>query len=236
MTIQEYALNSLKLRTGIDFILIDEAVSQSDNGDLCRIIYSGGKLAVFCRDEHRKPLLGLLRSVNVKEAIKSPELYVEVLNAIGLDPAEYPFEPAYNAGGKVYKCCHTVEYVCDAKNFRLIPDYRKITVIYPGEPDYLPIDGFSEIYAVYEGGKMASNSYYRPNIGEFSGTNAMNVWTHKSFHRRGYGITAAAAATRSIVNKNELALWVSYADNAASRRIAEALGYEFIGGELRIKE
>lgn len=235
-SIKEYALAALKLRTGIDFDLTDEAVRTAAQGDLCRIIHSGDKLAVFCRDDIKMPLLGFLNSINVKEAIKSPDFYFKILTAVGLDPVDYPYEPACGAEDIDYKCCHTVEYVCSAETFIMPPDIHDVKIIRPGDPNYPPLQGFSEVFAIFKDGRSISDSYYRPNTGNFSGTNAINVWTHSSFRRRGYGKATASAATHTIVTENELALWVSYADNAASRRIAEGLGYAWIGGELRIRE
>lgn len=235
MTIEEYAYSALKVRTGIDLCGRNEVFCSAYGGDLCRIILSCGALVVFCREDIKDSLIDFLHNEDVKAAISSPDFYLKVLNAVGLDHALYPLEP-YIDDGKKYKSCHTVEYVCSRETFKMPHISYGVKIIHKDEPDYMIDDCFSEIYAVTDGEKIVSTSYYRPNTGEFSGTNAMDVWTHRNFRTLGYGKAVAAAATGSIVNKNNLALWVSYAENMPSRRIAERLGYSFIGGELRIKE
>lgn len=46
----------------------------------------------------------------------------------------------------------------------------------------------------------------------------------------------ASAATQAVIRKNKLALWTCQVGNTPSRKIAEALGYILLGGELRIVE
>ena len=96
-------------------------------------------------------------------------------------------------------------------------------------------EGFGDrMYCVMVDGKICSMSRYRLNEGEFSENCAMSVFTRKPFEGRGWAKAAASAATADAVQDVGLALWVCKAENIASRRIAEELGYEFLGGELRI--
>ena len=53
----------------------------------------------------------------------------------------------------------------------------------------------------------------------------IGIVTRKEYRGRGYGTAAAVCAVQSILKGGKTPLWSTGADNAASRRLAEAAGF-----------
>lgn len=234
---KDYAYKALMLRLGNEFAPEKNEIILPSGNDLCRIIYSGGRLAVSAKDEVRETLVNFLRSVDIAKEIRLPDFYKRVLKFIGRGGADFALEPsdAFIDPDKSYDGHHTLEYVCNKDMFRPVKSGVEVTALCRGDEKFSDDEGFSDkMYCVMSGVRICSVSRYRHNSGEFSGTCAMAVFTRSEFEGRGFAKAAASAATRDACENVGLALWVCQVENAASRRIAEKLGYEFLGGELRI--
>ena len=117
MNKKDYAYRALMLRIKSELRPEKNVMILPQGNDLCRIIYSGGRLVVAAKDEVREPLINWLRLVNVEEEIKSPDFYKSVLKTIGKDSLNFELEPsdAFIDESKSYNGHHTMEYVCDAR-------------------------------------------------------------------------------------------------------------------------
>lgn len=237
MNREDYAYKALMVRLRTEFEQQRrEIILPSREGLLCRIIFSGGRLAVSVRADVRERMLNYLRIINISEEIRRPDFYKEVLAVMRLDCEGFELEPSerYVEPEKKYNCFHTLEYTCDLDSFHPVKESVPITVVHSEDRELLE-EGFSDtMYCIYVEGNKVSESYYRRNGGEFNGTCAMQVGTCKEYEGRGFGRTVAGAATEEVCANGGLALWVCQVENLPSRRIAESLGYEFLGGELKI--
>ena len=127
-----------------------------------------------------------------------------------------------------------MDYVCVKDTF--VPQStNKVETIRRGDERFILNDDFdSTMYCITDNKQMISTAYYRPNSGVFINTCSMQVFSYPEYRGKGYGKMTASAATQAVVNDNKLALWVYQVENMPSRKIAESLGYIFLGGELRI--
>ncbi len=237
MNKNEYAYKSLMLRVGTKFGIKERKIILPPKNDFCRIIYSGNRLVVAARDETVKPLLNWLSLINVSEEIRLPDFYKKVLKVVGRDDFNFELEPseAFIDTNKSYDAHHTLEYVCDADSFQPVNSSVAVTAFCRGEENFWDDEGFGDrMYCVLVDSKICSLSRYRHNIGDFAETCAMDVFTRSAYEGRGFAKAVASAATADACENVGMALWVCHVQNEASRRITEGLGYEFLGGELRI--
>lgn len=237
MNKNEYAYKSLILRVGTEFGPKERKIILPPRNDFCRIIYSGGRVVVAVRDEAAKPLLNWLSSINVAEEIRRTDFYKKVLKVVGRDDINFELEPSENFidTNKRYDGHHTLEYVCEADSFRFVNSSIAVTTVCRGEENFWDDEGFGDrMYCVLVDGKICSLSRYRHNNEEFAKTCAMDVFTRRAYEGKGFAKATASAATADACKNVGMALWVCHVQNEASRCIAEGLGYEFLGGELRI--
>jgi RimJ/RimL family protein N-acetyltransferase len=61
------------------------------------------------------------------------------------------------------------------------------------------------------------------------------VWVEESWRRQGLGWAVVASATADILTRRPAAVYETGADNAASQRLAESVGYRRLGSILRIE-
>ena len=171
----------------------------------------------------------------LQKKLCSPLLYREILELLGYDPCEFLLEPSEEFLQDIkYNCVHTLDYACVKDTF--IPQSTdQIEKICREDERFILDENFdSTMYCIIDSKRMASCSYYKPNGGAFENTCSMQVFTRPEYRGKGYGKLTASAATQTIVDDNKLALWVCQVENIPSRKIAESLGYVFLGGQLRI--
>jgi len=206
------------------------------SNDICRMLITGDKTLVSVCEEKSDKMKVFLNNINLKTELRKPTFYKELLQALELNPDEYILEPSDEfIEDRSYNCRHTLEFVCNKDIYTKIYSDIKINEVHRGENDFRLEPNFGDImYCVYEDDRVVAMSYYRPNHDKFEGTYAMQVSTRKEFRNKGYGKAVANAATADVCNKDGLALWVCQVENHVSIKIAENLGYIFLGGEIRI--
>lgn len=233
-----YVENALIDRFNYKGALMNEVVfNESPSYELCRIIYSCGRTLISVDEKYKKSLKQYLSTIVLYKKIRNINFYKELLIALGLNPDDFSLEPTDElVANKQYNCSHTLEYVCNKNYFVPFSSNVPIKKIHRGEDGFILDNNFDDtMYCIIENESIASMSFCRPNHEKYEGTYAMQVSTKKDYRFKGYGKSVASETTESICKKNGLALWVCQVENIGSQKIADDLGYLFIGGEIRIK-
>ena len=133
-----------------------------------------------------------------------------------------------------YNCTHSLEYICSKESF--VPrDTQFVTKISRGDERFnIRIPSVETMHCILENDHIISSCFSRPNPGVFGNTCAMGVFTDPEHRKQGFGKDVVASATYEVVSDQKLALWVCQVENEASKRLACAVGYQCLGGELRI--
>ncbi len=237
-SIRRYARNSLEDRLKMKLDPQQEMIFlPSPKGEILRIIYSGGCTVVRTKRKYQGRLSDYLSNISVGTEIRNPDFYRSLLNALGLCADDFPADSVDELieKGKRYGCFRSLEFVCRAESFIPTVPKTEISEIRRGQDGFLLAENFGDtMYCVIRDGLTAAVSFYRPNHGRFENTCAMQVSVKKTYRGNGYGKAAACAATAAVCEKQGLALWVCHPENTPSIRIAETLGYTFLGGEVRV--
>ena len=234
-----YGLRALRGRTdyagdfGSGMVLLT-----APDGQICRILHNCGNTVVFVQAERMEKLTAYLSKIDLVRELQNPEFCQQLLGLFGLDPAVYVMEPEDElVEARDYPCSHIVEFTCSRETFIPFLSDVYVTEIHRGNKDYMQEEPFYDtMYGVYDGDRVVADSSFRPNVGEFAGTYALQVYTRPEARGQGYATAVASAATHEICRKSGLALWVCQIENVKSAKIAQRLGYAFLGGEIRINE
>ena len=232
-----FSFNSLYERTRIKVPPLQTVITRSKENEIIRIIHSAGRTFVSVQQEHIQTIEKYLRTNDITEKLRSPLFYREILELLGRDPCGFLLEPSEELLQNIrYNCVHMLDFVCD-KNTFIPQNTDNVEIIGRGDERFILDDTFDDrMYCITDGNKIISCSYYKPNNSVFKNTCSMQVFSRPQHREKGYGQKTASAATQSVIQKNKLALWVCQVENTPSRKIAEALGYVLLGGELRIVE
>ena len=233
--IEIFSTNSIYARTQVSIPFGETVVTQSQGDEIIRIIHSAGKTFVSAQQKHIQKIQEYLCSNDIVEKLRSPSFYCEILDLLGYNPCEFLLEPSEEFLQDIrYNCVHMLDYVCAKDTF--VPQITdQVQTIHRGDKRFILDDDFdSTMYCITDNNRMVGCSYYKPNKGTFANTCSMQVFTRPEHMGKGSGKTTASAATQAVVEKNRLALWACQVENIPSRKIAESLGYVFLGGELRI--
>ena len=234
--IEDFAARDLLARTGYDIPSGQTVVTEASGDDLLRIVCNLNS-AYISVDEAHKQILDYLSKLKISEIIRSPLLYRDILGVMGLDVSGYLLEPSEEYVRDIeYNCTHTLEFVCSEEIFSPAGTKEVVTVCRGDERFILGEEFDDRLFCVLHDERIISVSYFRPNGGDFANARSMQVFTRPKYRQRGYGRMTASAATSAAVDGGKLALWVAQVENTPSIRIAESLGYMFLGGELRIKK
>ena len=234
--IEDFAARDLLARTGYEILPGQTVVTEASGDDLLRIVCNLNS-AYISVDEAHKQILDHLSKLKLSEIIRSPLLYRDILVVMGLDVSGYLLEPSEEYVRDIeYNCTHTLEFVCSEEIFSPAGT-KEVVTICRGDERYILSEAFDDrLFCVLHDERIISVSYFRPNGGDFANTRSMQVYTRPKHRQRGYGRMTASAATAAAIDGGKLALWVVQVENTPSIRIAESLGYMFLGGELRIKK
>lgn len=233
--IEKFSVNSLCERANVSISSHETVITQSHGNEILRIIHNASRTFVSTQPKHMEMLNNYLFENNIEVKLCSPSFYREMLVLLGYNHQEFLLEPSEEFLQNIkYNCIHTLDYVCDKNTF--IPQNNdQVEKICRGDERFILDDNFdSTMYCITDNNRMVSCSYYRQNRGVFENTCSMQVFSRPEYRERGYGKMTASAATQAVVKNNNLALWVCQVENIPSRKIAESLGYIFLGGELRI--
>ena len=233
--INEFSEKSIYERTGKHIANHEIVYETTASNVICRIVQSCDRLFISSDIKYSTAISDYLNKVNLSEKISSPCFYKEILEALGIYSNEFILEPSEEFLQDIsYNCYHTLDYICTSKNFK--PFYSdEISEIKRGDSRFILDETFDgTMYCVTKQNRIVSTGYYKPNVGIFDNTCSMQVFTKPEYRNRDYGKMTASAATKHIVKNEKCALWVCQVENQASRKIAEALGYVFIGGEVKI--
>ncbi len=237
-SVRRYAHNSLEERLKMKINPQQEMIFlPSPKGEILRVIYSGGCTVVRTKRKYQRRLSDYLPRLSIGTEIRNPDFYKSVLNALGLCADDFRAEPVDELveKGARYGCFRSLEFVCSAESFVPAAPKTEISEIRRGQDGFLLAENFGDtMYCVRQDGVTATVSFYRPNHGQFENTYAMQVSVKQAYRGNGYGKAAASAATAAVCEKQGLALWVCHPENTPSIKIAETLGYVFLGGEIRI--
>ena len=235
--IENFSVNSLYDRTNVSIPLGETVITQSNGNEIIRIIHNAGKTFVSTQQKHILTIQEYLYANDIIEKLCSPSFFCEILGLLGYDPREFLLEPSEEFLQDIqYNCVHMLDYVCTKDTF-ISHTANQIERICRSDERFILDDNFdSTMYCITNKGRMISCSYYKPNKGVFENTCSMQVFSRPEHRGNGYGKMTASAATQAVVSQNRLALWACQVENTPSRKIAESLGYTFIGGELRIVE
>ena len=233
--IDDFSAKSLYDRTKINVPAFQTIITPSEENEIFRIILSANRTFISVQQSHIQSIQEYVHTNNILEKLCSPLFYREILDLLGYDSCEFSLEPSEEFLQNIkYNCVHMLDYICVKDTF--IPqNFDQVERICRGDKRFILDDNFDDtIYCITDDARMISCSYYKPNTGTFENTCSMQVFSQPQYRGNGYGKITASAATHAIVQKNKLALWVCQVENTPSRKIAEALGYMLIGGELRI--
>lgn len=233
--IEDFSSNSVYERTNVRVPSHDTVITPSQENEIFRIIHSTNRTFVSISPKYIQTIYEYLRVSDIAEKLSSPSFYREILVLLGYEPSEFLLEPSEEFLQNIhYNCTHTLDYACTKDTF--IPQRTsKIETIRRGDERFILGDDFdSTMYCITENNRMIGCSYFKPNNGVFANTCSMQVYSRPEHRGKGYGQITASAATQAVVMDNKIALWVCQVENIPSRRIAESLGYVFLGGELRI--
>ena len=233
--IDDFSANSLYERTNITVPSCEIVITQSQENEIFRIIHNADRTCVSVQQKHIQTIYKYLCTNDILEKLRSPSLYRDILNLLGYAPCDFLLEPSEEFLQDIkYNCVHTLDYVCIKDTF--IPqNIEKVETICRGDEQFILDSNFdSTMYCITDNKRMISCSYYKHNHGKFENTCSMQVFSRPEHREKGYGKMTASAATQAVLKKNKLALWVCQVENTPSRKIAESLGYVFLGGELRI--
>lgn len=233
--LENFSTESLYERTNVRISSNDIVIRQSSENEICRILHSMNRTFVSAPQKHIQMICEYLRTNDIAEKLRLPFFYHEVLDLLGYDPNEFLLEPSEEFLQNIhYNCTHTLDYACTKDTF--IPQStNQIETIQRGDKRFILDNNFdSTMYCITENNRMISCSYFKPNNGVFANTCSMQVYSRPEHRGKGYGQITASAATQTVVMDNKIALWVCQVENNPSRKIAESLGYVFLGGELRI--
>ena len=135
-------------------------------------------------------------------------------------------------------CWHNLGFACDADTFR--PQQPVPTDIIRVSPDHPlwpkdPPPGWKFGHIALSDGKEIAESYACHHPGSFGDALwAIGVGVRPEHWRRGLGKAVASCSTQEVVQRGHIALWNTQADNIASARIAESLGYRRTFCQIRI--
>lgn len=230
-----YASQSIRERTSLLLDDGDTVITQATGNDICRIITAGNSCFVGICKEYADVIKNYMLSHPIREKIRSFGFHREILDLLHLDSSAFPLEPSEEFLQDIpYRCSHTLEYVCSSELFHPT-NIDKVQRIFRDDERYILEDHFHHtMHCVTDNDRIVSTCFYRENMGAFANTCSMEVFTRNDYRNQGYGRMTASSATHDIMRENKLALWCCQVENAASRKIAESLGYVFLGGELRI--
>ena len=233
--ISDYAFKSLLERTGRQVKEKEVYIQKSENDEICRIILSADRLFVSVAEEYEKVLSEYLKSISVYEKMRSSSFYTEILRILRLENSSFLLEPSEELLHEItYNVTHTLEFICTPESFLPYP-CDDVVNIDRGDDRFILENNFSDtMFCILQNEQIASTCFYRLNTGIFSNTCAMDVFTYPKYRKHGYGKMTASAATFDVIKNNKYALWVSQVENEPSIRIAQELGYIFLGGEIRI--
>ena len=233
--IYTFSATSLYERTKVSVPASQTIITQSSGNEIFRIIHSASRTFVSVQQNHIQTIQEYVSRNDIVEKLCSPSFYCEMLYLLGYDPYEFSLEPSEEFLQNIkYNCVHMLDYVCIKNSFIPQPT-DQVKKICRGDERFILDDAFDDtMYCITDNRRIVSCSYYKPNSGKFENTCSMQVFSQPQYRGNGYGKITASAATHAIVQKNKLALWVCQVENTPSRKIAEALGYMLIGGELRI--
>ena len=233
--IETFSLNALHQRSGVGISSDQTVIRQSKGNEIFRIIHNAGKTFVSTRQEHIPIIQEYLYTNDIAEKLRSPAFHREILELLGYDSQQFLLEPSEEFLQDIkYNCVHMLDYVC-TKNSFVPQSSNQVEPIYRGDERFIVDDNFvSTMYCMTDQNRIVGCSYYKPNQGVFANTCAMQVFVRPEYRGKGYGKATASAATQAVVQENRLALWACQVENIPSQKIAESLGYIFLGGELRI--
>ena len=234
-TIHRYAELSLLERTGKQISRGETVIVTSPQNEICRIIHSRGRTFASVSEQYVDVISKYLATSNISKEIRSPSLYVKILKMLNIDCKDFRLEPMDELVENIeYNCTHSLEYICSKESF--VPrDTQFVTKISRGDERFnIRIPSVEAMHCILENDHIISSCFSRPNPGVFSNTCAMGVFTDPEHRKQGFGKDVVASATYEVVSDQKLALWVCQVENEASKRLACAVGYQCLGGELRI--
>ena len=234
-TVDNFSFDSLYERTTVRIPSHNTVIVPSQGDEICRIIYSASRTFVSVQEKHIQTIREYLCANDIVKKLCSPLFYREILELLGYNPCEFLLEPSEEFLQDIkYNCVHTLDYACVKDTF-ISQNIDQIEKICRGDERFILDDNFDDtMYCITDDNRMVACSYYKPNSGVFANTCSMEVFVRPEYRGKGYGKSTASAATQIIVDDNKLALWVCQVENIPSRKIAESLGYVFLGGELCI--
>ena len=233
--IELFSANSLYERTHVNIPLHKTVITQSKENEIIRIIHNAGRTYVSVQHQHIKTITEYLDENNIIDKLCSPTLYREILGLLGYNYNCFSLEPSEEFLQDIkYNCVHTLDLIC-IKDCFIPQNTHNVEKICRGDERFILNDDFdSTMYSIIDNKSILSCSYYKPNQGVFENTCSIQIFSRPKYRGKGYGKSTASATTQGVINDNKLALWVCQVENVPSLKIAEALGYILLGGELRI--
>ncbi len=162
-----------------------------------------------------------------------PSGLAQLFNLCGLDPEDCHTITTTRPKTRKefdYLCRHNLQFACDAETFHpqapIEADIIRISLGHPFWPKDSQTGCGIGYVALSEGKDIAmSKASHRPGMFH-DALWAMVVGVRREHWRKGLGRAVAALSTQEVVQMGHIALWSTEANNIASVRIAESLGYQ----------